>query len=135
MLTFVDFNINFGLSLTIGSGNTFERDSSLVKIGSSDILVERNDTILLIESEIWIWFQISDPQSRSEEQTEIRLGSGQTVNFDTYPSAHGIHLWVHNADKGLLSEIIIRRFNSCFFSFLKCKHFAKMIYNGFIKLL
>ena len=104
MLTFVDFNINFGLSLTIGSGNTFERDTTLVKIGNSDISIERNDTILLMESEIWIWFQISDTQSRSEGQRGIRLGSGQTVNFDTYPSARGVHLRVTNADKGLLSD-------------------------------
>ncbi len=105
ILTFVDFNITFGASLTIGSGNTFERDTNLLKIGSSDIPVERNDSILLMESEIWIWFQISDLQSRSEDQTEIHLDNFQSVNFDTYPSARGIHLWVYNADKGWFLDI------------------------------
>ena len=106
VLQFLDFKLTVGVSFSIGSGVDFSERNQLLKIGTPDVHVDTNDTIVTRESLIWIWFRTNDEITRVIEQTEIVLfrsdrgSEGSSVKIDSLPSAFGIRFSVEHGDKG-----------------------------------
>ncbi len=105
VLTFVDFNITFGVSLTIGSGNDFEQKSQVVKIGTPDVPVDVNDTMLLTSSTAWIWFQSYDSMAKLDDRF-YSPRSSTFLRYKQHPSVSGVKLQIASAGliKGLNCE-------------------------------
>ncbi len=95
LLTFVDFNITFGASLTIGSGTDFEQKSQVVKIGTPDVPIDVNDTMVLTESTVWIWFQSYDPMVKLEDR--IYNVGWKVLRYEQRRSVSGIQLQIASA--------------------------------------
>ena len=102
LLTFVDFNITFGASLTIGFGADFEQESQVLKLGTPDIPIDVNDTMLLTTSTVWIWFQTNDPMARLNDRLYYAFDY-IALRYKQYPSVSGVKLQMSSADfnKGL----------------------------------
>ena len=100
-LTFLDFNISLGASLTIGSGFIIDDFARSVKIGTPDVRVDVNDTIIMKGSTIWIWFQTKDPTLSDHTQTTVRLNLFLKLEFDaSSPSVSAIKLRLEHSDEG-----------------------------------
>ena len=102
VLTFIDFNVTFGVTLTIGSGNDFSVSSNLFKIGTKDIPINTNDTIIIKEPIAWIWLRANDPETRSQEQSVI----DNNLKFDVSPIISGVKLQIDNTGKGTNSYVM-----------------------------
>ena len=101
-MTFIDFNVTFGVTLTIGSGNDFSVSSKLFKIGTKDIPINTNDTIIIKEPIAWIWLRANDPETRSQEQSVI----DNNLKFDVSPIISGVKLQIENTGKGTNSYVM-----------------------------
>lgn len=70
--------------------------------------VDINDTAVIHESLIWIWFRTNDQVTRVIEQTEILLDGNDygvaefSVKIDSLPSVSGIKISLSDGDKGIL---------------------------------
>ena len=103
ILTFLDFDITFGVSLTIGVGSNFSHDTALIKFGSRDIAINVDDMLLLKESSVWILFQTNDRQAGALEQTQINFLGDDSINADSFPSISGVKLRIESVAKGILN--------------------------------
>ena len=105
MLTFLDFNVSVGSSLTIGTGSNFSDYSYHFKIGSPDIQILEYDTLIIKGSTIWIWFRTFDPTA-TESSTHIWIDSDDDILLlfdESVPPANGFHLSVKYIDQGCFS--------------------------------
>ena len=101
ILSFLDFDITFGVSLAIGSGFDFSTKNMLVKIGSPDVLISTNDTMIIKESAVWIWFKTNDPINK--DQTRVYFDKGLDFEYDSIPSVSGMKLGIESVSKGKYS--------------------------------
>ena len=100
-ITFLDFNITLGASLTIGSGIIIDDSTKIVKIGTPDVWVDVNDTVVMKGSAIWIWFQTKDPGLSDHTQTIVEVNNLVALEFDaSSPSVSAIQLRLEHSDKG-----------------------------------
>ena len=100
---FLDFQLSFGASLTVGAGSNFSYHTYLLKIGTTDIPVYMNDSLVVKESSFWIWFQVKDPTGTSARFTTLRFG-GMSSNLEFEegnPSVNGLKLNVENVNAGI----------------------------------
>ena len=101
IISFIDFNITFGVSLTVGRGDTFDKNSKIIAVGSKDVVINPKDVVLTNQTVIWIWFQISDPSTKLQSEHTIDLHQvNSNLNFESYPSVHGIKLQLHTISNG-----------------------------------
>ena len=95
LIRLIDVNIRtFGVSLTIGKGIGFEQQ--ILFFGSRDISLPENETIVIHEASIWIWFRINDPATQTQLQTK-----NSRLKFDTFASAFGVHFNVLRRSNGM----------------------------------
>ena len=99
VITFLDFNITFGVSLTIGHGTEFIKENELFKIGSKDIQIEINDTVVVSTHVIWIWFRTNDPTTQVQTKTDL-FGGKDGFEMDTVPYVRGIRLSITASEVG-----------------------------------
>ncbi len=100
MLRFVDFNISFGSSLTIGSGIDFNNDHELIKFGSPDIHVLVDDILTFTDSVICIWYQANDPSSKLISHMDYYLYYFDLETIDSYPSTNAIKIQLERKNDG-----------------------------------
>ena len=74
-LTFIDFRITYGTPFLIGRGSSFKATSNLINLGSPDINMKENDTLVIRTSTIWIMFS-TDTVVSEQEALEIEEHSG-----------------------------------------------------------
>ena len=87
-ITLTDFNIStFAASLTVGNGSDFQR--KLLSFGSRDLVIPTNETVIIKETTVWIWFHVNDPAKKTYTQS-----SNSHLTFDSFPSANGIQIIV-----------------------------------------
>ena len=101
---FLDFQLSFGASLTIGTGSNFSYHAYLFKIGSTGIHIHINDTLVVKESSFWIWFQANDPTGSVVRDTtvDVGLGGSEDLQFEEgSPSVNGLKFHVKNVDFGM----------------------------------
>ena len=102
-LTFLDFNISVGASLTIGSGDDISESTKIITIGTPDIPIDVNNTMIVKESSIWIWYQAKDPALRDHSQTtiELKYEEIEELQFDaSSPSVSAIKLDLECSNTG-----------------------------------
>ena len=102
-LTFLDFNTSLGASLTIGSGVDISESTKIITIGTPDVRVDVNDTMIVKKSSIWIWYQAKDPALRDHSQTTIKLKYEEIeeLQFDaSSPSVSAIKLDLEYSNTG-----------------------------------
>ena len=71
IVKFLDFQLSFGASLTVGAGSNFSYHTYIFKIGTTDISVHINDTLVIKETSFWIWFQAKDPTGTAARFTSL----------------------------------------------------------------
>ena len=106
ILTFLDFNITFGVSLTIGHGSEFIKKNELFKIGSKDIEIEINDTVVVSTHVIWIWFKTNDPTTQVQTKTNL-FDDKDGFEMDTVPYVRGIRLSITASEVGRSIEVLL----------------------------
>ena len=106
IVNFVDFIRSFGVSLTIGWGDTFHRKSKIITVGSKDIPINQNDAVIINQTVIWIWFQTNDPSINLESEHTINLHLAESVlHFDSSPSVPGMKLRLQVISNGTFPGI------------------------------